>query len=111
MAELMERHILKLVPTGTILGPTEKVLQWTASLFLHVGHSSFLLFATASTTFNVALKNSQGQGVMSGDMTEPFQFLPLECSKQRLLGTHQTGDDTSDKFVRPLLFVGDRTVC
>lgn len=58
-----------------------------------------------------SLKEQPGQGLMSGDMTEPFQFLPLECSKQRLLGTHQTGDDTSDKFVRPLLFVGDRTVC
>lgn len=43
--------------------------------------------------------------VMSGDKTEPLQFLPLDGNKQRLQGTLQTGDYIADDVFSLLLLV------
>lgn len=47
------------------------------------------------------------QGIMSDNMTEPHQLLPLEGFEQRLLGIHQRGDYVVDEVVHFLLPVGD----
>lgn len=77
--------------------PPEKIL-------LHVGHSTFLLFATTSTAFNVTLEDRVGQGVMSGDLTDHFRFCRLMVTRDSWWDIRQV---TTDKVVCICLSTGD----